>query len=153
MYRFDGAGLSLPVDRPHSWHVTSPHMSPSASPQGRRSGEDDLAASRKSVELADRDDVLHLWDQIVPREAEEVGRRLAPVEASTGVGDHFDELGNGWNVERGHLAIQIVSHDRRHAREATEHGGEVEARVPDGRHLDVLVVGLVDGVEAEEREE
>ena len=42
-------------------------------------GEDDLAAGRHVVELADGDDVLDLGDEVVLLDAEQVDRRLAGV--------------------------------------------------------------------------
>jgi hypothetical protein len=45
------------------------------------SGEDDLAACRFLVELADADDLLDLGDEVVQRESEHVDRCLAGVEA------------------------------------------------------------------------
>ena len=116
-------------------------------------GEDDLAAGGHLVELADGDDVLDLGDEVVLLEAEQVDRRLAGVEAGAGVGDHLDELGDGGDVELLHLVVHVSGDHRRDARQAADHGGDVQAGVADGGQLDVLVAGLVDGVEAEEREE
>jgi hypothetical protein len=50
-------------------------------------GEDDLAAGRLLVELADADDVLDLGDEVLHRQAEHVDARLARIEADAGVGD------------------------------------------------------------------
>ena len=44
-----------------------------------RSGEDDLAAGREGIELAHRDDVLDLVDEVILGDAEQVAGCLAAV--------------------------------------------------------------------------
>ena len=96
---------------------------------------------------------VDLRDEVLAGEAEQVDRRLARVEAGAGVGDHLDELGDRRDVELLHLAREHVGDERRDAGESAGPRREVQARVADGRDLDVLVLGLVDRVQAEEREE
>jgi hypothetical protein len=61
--------------------------------------------------------------------------------------------GIGGDVELAHLVPHVVGHHRRHAGQAAGPGGQVQAGVADGGELDVLVPGLVDGVEPEKGEE
>src|ERR1017187_3128390 len=106
-----------------------------------RSGEDDLAADREGIELADGDDVLDLVDEVIFGEPEQVAGCLAAVDAGAGVGDHLDEFRDRRDVELAPLAFPVC---RPHA---------VQAGVADCGDLDVLVAFPVDGVEAEEGEE
>src|SRR6185437_2417417 len=92
---------------------------PDACPRAKgpdTSGENDLPSGGQVVELAHGDDVLDLVDQVCFGEAEQVGGRLAPVQARAGVGDHLDELRDGGDVELLHLVAHVVGHGRRHAR-------------------------------------
>ena len=61
-------------------------------------GEDDLAAGSLLVELADADDVLDLWDEVVDRQPEHVHRGLAGIEVDTRVVDELDEFGDRRDV-------------------------------------------------------
>src|SRR5690242_9694368 len=63
---------------------------------GATSGEDDLPTGRQPVELADGDDILHLLDEVIAGEAEQIHRCLTGIQAGAGIGDHLDELGNRW---------------------------------------------------------
>src|ERR1039457_4477835 len=118
-----------------------------------RSGEDDLAADREGIELADGDDVLDLVDEVIFGEPEQVAGCLAAVDAGAGVGDHLDEFRDRRDVELAHLAFQVAGHQAGHAGQGAGEGREVQARVADRGHLDVLVALLADRVEAEEGEE
>jgi hypothetical protein len=113
----------------------------------------DLAARSQFVELADGDDSLDLFDEVVLGQAEQVHRCLARVQARAGVGDHLDELGDRRDVELVHLVCQVLGHHGGHARHTAQPGGQVQARVAHGRQFEVLVPCPVDGVQAEEREE
>jgi ABC-2 type transport system permease protein len=117
------------------------------------SGEDDLAAGGQPVELADGDDVLYLWDEVVLGQTEHVDRCLAGIQTTAGVGDHLDELGDRRDVQFLHLGRELVGDDPGHAREAAGPGRQVEARIADGGDLDVVVLGLVDRIQSEEGEE
>src|SRR6478736_13263 len=115
--------------------------------------EDDLAAGGERVELADRDDPVHVLDEVLGAEAEQVDRRLARVEARAGVRDHLHELGDRRDVELLHLLRELVRHERRHAREPAHPRCQVQAGLADRGHLHVIVARPVDRVEPEEREE
>ena len=124
---------------------------PAASGNGLR--EDDLPAGGQLIELADGDDVLDLIDQVIAGEAEHVAGRLAAVQAGAGVRDHLDELRDRRDVELAHLPVHVGRQQAGHARQRPDQGGQVQARVADGRDLDVLVPLLAHGVQAEEGEE
>src|SRR6185312_220429 len=70
--------------------------------------EDDFSAGGLAVELADGNHVLHLLDEIILGEPEQVYRRLTRVESTAAVGDHLHELGNTGDVVLLHLLLHHV---------------------------------------------
>jgi hypothetical protein len=62
----------------------------SPQPRDSASAAKAAAAAREGVELADGDDVLHLVDEVVLLQTEQVERCFAGVQAGAGVGDETD---------------------------------------------------------------
>src|SRR5918994_4392622 len=91
--------------------------------------EDDFAAGGPFVELADRDDVLHLRDQVVLLEPEEVNGSLAGIDPGSRVVDHLDELRYRGDVEFAHLPFHVVGDQRRHSRQPSRPRGEMQPGV------------------------
>ena len=100
-------------------------------------GEDDLAAGRLLVELADGQHLVDLRDEVLVGQAEHVDRRLAGVDARARVGDHLDELRHRRDVELLHLAGHHLRRHPGHAGDRADERREMHPRVAHRRHLDV----------------
>src|SRR5437867_8903858 len=67
------------------------------------SGEDDLRAAGEFVEFSDREDLVDLWTEIVPRQLEHVDGRFTGVNLAAGIVNHLEKLADRRDVDLVHF--------------------------------------------------